>query len=90
MVICKNTRAEKSSFMILESQATDTSIMFEELLDKIDNFYHIEAKKRLDTTFSSKLVLLSNKVHNKFNIIKNFFHIENNSLFLSDINFNLK
>ena len=76
--------------MILESQTTDVSVMFEELIDKIENYYHMETKKRLDTTFSSKLVLLSNKLYNKFSIIKNFFHIENNSLYWSNFNFNLK
>lgn len=90
MVVAKNLRAEKNSFMILEAQTKDVSMMFEELVAKIENNYHIETKKNIDTTYSSRMLLLSNKLYNKFNIIRNFFQIENSSLDIEDNYFNLK
>ena len=90
MIASKSKSKEKNSFMILESQTNDVNYMFSELLAKVENNYHIETKKRMDTTFSSKLLRLSNKLFNKFNIIKSFFHIENNSLSKTVSQFDLK
>ena len=90
MIASKSKSKEKNSFMILESQTNDVNYMFSELLAKVENNYHIETKKRMDTTFSSKLLRLSNKLLNKFNIIKSFYHIENNSVSKTVSQFDLK
>lgn len=90
MIVSKSKMKEKNSFMILESQTKDVYTMFSELLSKVENYHQIEVKKRVDTTFSSKLLQLSNKLFNKFNIIKSFFHIENNTLSKNMVPFDLK
>lgn len=90
MVVCKNIKEETHSFMILGSQTKDVAFLFQELLSKIENNYHIETKRNVDTTYSRKMLLLSNKLYNKFNIIKNYFQIENNTFEATDTNFNIK
>lgn len=90
MVVAKSLAEHNNSFMILGSQTKEIAFMFNELLSKTENNYHIETKKNVDTTYSRKMLLLSNKLHNKFNIIKNFFQIENNTFETSDVYFNLK
>jgi hypothetical protein len=90
MVVAKNLREERNSLVVLESQTTAVSIMIQELLDKIESNHKIEAKMDIDTTYSNKMLQLTNRLHNKFSIIKNFFHIENNSLKIENNVFNLK
>jgi hypothetical protein len=90
MVVAKNLREERNSLVVLESQTTAVSIMIQELLDKIESNHKIEVKMDVDTTYSNKMLQLSNRLYNKFSIIKNFFHIENNSLKIENNVFNLK
>lgn len=90
MVVAKSLREERNSLVVLESQTADVAIMIQELLDKIESNHKIETKMDIDTTYSNKMLQLSNRLYNKFSIIKNFFHIENNSLKIENNVFNLK
>ena len=90
MIVAKNLKRERNSFMVLESQTRDVEIMMAELLDKIESNHKIETKMNIDTTYSNKMLQLSNRLFNKFSIIKNFFHIENNTLTVDNNIFNLK